>query len=657
MPDVQLGDALYRLLVSEVRDYVLYMIDPRGTILTWNSGASRIKGYQADEVIGRNFSMFFTDEDVAAGKPQREMAIAAETGRYEEEGWRVCKDGRRIWVNEVANAVRTPDGQLRGFVKITRDLSEWKQTRHALELSEQRNSTILDNLKDYAVFMVDVNNRVTTWNIGAERLLGYTESEALGQWGGLFFVEEDRARGEVEKELFIATKEGRAENERGHLRKNTTRFWGSGVMTPVYNSRGELDAFVKIMRDQTERKLLEEERQRLLTAEQKARVEAEAVNRMKDEFLANLSHELRTPLSAIVGWTRLLSSGGLSEKDQKHALEVIERSARAQTRLTEDLLDTSRIVSGKLHLDIQQVHLPSVIAAALETVAPAAEARKIDLRVQVDQVAEPFTGDPNRLQQIVWNLLSNAIKFSPEGGQVDVRLRRVDGRAQLTVSDNGPGIAPEFLPHVFDRFRQADASTTRAHGGMGLGLAIVRELVMLHGGSIAAESEPGQGAAFIVELPFRSAAGDRQGYEAALSTNAAGAAFNCGATLDGVQVLVVDDEPDIRGMVSTLLEICGAQVTAAESAEKGAELLTRAKPDIVLTDLAMPGQDGYAFLKRIQSIENEQNRRIPVAALTAYAGIEDEKKALEAGFEAYVRKPVDPAKLVSELARLTGKDS
>ena len=277
--------------------------------------------------------------------------------------------------------------------------------------------------------------------------------------------------------------------------------------------------------------------------------------------------------------------------------------------------------------------------------------------MQIDDIAEPFAGDANRLQQIVWNLLSNAIKFSPDGGQVDVRLQTVEGRVRLTVSDNGPGISPEFLPHVFDRFRQADASTTRAHGGMGLGLAIVHDLVTLHGGTITAESDPGNGATFIVELPFRSAPLDGQRFEPGLSGKAAGFELNCYAALDGLQVLVVDDEPDIRGMVSTLLEICGAHVTSADSAEKGAELLIRAKPDIVVTDLAMPGQDGFAFLKRIQSIENEHNWRIPVAALTAYAGIEDEKKALEAGFEAYVRKPVDPAKLVSELARLIGKDS
>jgi signal transduction histidine kinase/AmiR/NasT family two-component response regulator len=398
-----------------------------------------------------------------------------------------------------------------------------------------------------------------------------------------------------------------------------------------------------------ERRVFEQERASLLAREQHARTQAEAANRMKDEFLATLSHELRTPLNAMLGWTRLLRTGQLDQATTGRALETIERNALAQAQLVEDLLDVSRIITGKLRLDVQPVHLEHILETSIDAVRPAADARGITIETDIDSESRVL-GDGDRLRQIVWNLLSNAIKFTPSGGWVRVALKRVDPHLQVTVADSGAGIAPEFLPYVFERFRQSDGNSTRVHGGLGLGLAIVRHLVELHGGSVHADSAgDGQGATFTVKLPIAAVkldAGARPGADRPAATD---------RVLAGIRVLVVDDEPDARDLLASVLCPHGAEVSMASSAAQARQLFERVRPHVLVSDIGMPGEDGYSLIRRIRAIEERRGRRTPAVALTAFARSEDRSRALLAGFQLHVPKPVEPDEFVIAVAILAGR--
>jgi PAS domain S-box-containing protein len=389
--------------------------------------------------------------------------------------------------------------------------------------------------------------------------------------------------------------------------------------------------------------------------------EAQEANRTKDEFLATVSHELRTPLTAVLGWARILRAGSIDDATAQRALETIERNANAQAQLVGDLLDVSRIITGKLRLDVRPIDLKSVIDQAIEAIRPAAEARGIHLQVTLDPLAGPISGDPDRLQQIVWNLLANAVKFTPRDGRVEVRLEPAESYVSIIVSDTGMGIKPEFLPFVFERFRQADSTSTRQYGGLGLGLAIVRHLVELHGGRAHASS-PGEnlGATFTVELPLIAAAVESAAPEerSLLPASETLAEFDGGQMLDGLKVLVVDDEEDARALISTILEQQGARVTTVRSATEALEALALIQPDVIISDIEMPNEDGYALIKRVRELEPQKGGRTPAAALTAYARTEDRMRALLAGFQIHLPKPVEPAELIAVVANLaerTGK--
>jgi signal transduction histidine kinase/response regulator RpfG family c-di-GMP phosphodiesterase len=408
----------------------------------------------------------------------------------------------------------------------------------------------------------------------------------------------------------------------------------------------------------TERKQAEEERARLLVREQEARAEAEAANRAKDEFLATLSHELRTPLTSILGWTRLLRSGNLPEESSGGALETIERNARAQSQLIDDLLDVSRIITGKLRLDVRPLELASIIESVINSVRPAASAKGIEILMNLDNSAGPVMGDPNRLQQVVWNLLSNAVKFTPNHGRVYVGLTRRRSHVEITVSDTGQGIRADFLPHIFDRFRQADGTTTRVHGGLGLGLAIVRHLLELHGATIHAHSDgTGQGATFTVKLPAAVVheADDIEQMHIT-SENVNFLSSDNSSVLKGLRVLVVDDEPDTRDLLDTVLRGHGADVKVAGSTSEALEILETWAASVLVSDIGMPGEDGYALIKKVRALDAKQKRRIPAIALTAYAGVEDRQRALAADFQVHMAKPLDPDELVHAVAHLAGCD-
>ena len=426
-------------------------------------------------------------------------------------------------------------------------------------------------------------------------------------------------------------------------------------MTAMHDPDGRLTGFFKVLRDQTDRKQIEDQRARLLAREQAARESAEEATRLKDEFLAVVSHELRTPLSAILLWSKLLRAGIVDDKARDEALQIIEQSARSQHAIVEDLLDVSRIMSGKLRLSIRPAELAPILEAAIEAVRPMADSKAIRIELSNDPCDGLVRVDPDRIQQVVWNLLTNAVKFTHPGGRIDVSLSRDGAHTQIRVTDTGQGISPEFLPHVFDRFRQADASTTRLESGLGLGLAITKQLVELQGGSITAQSAgQGKGAAFTVRLPLVAAPsiGDRPG-RAQLSD----AAFVPSAALKGLWVLLVEDDDPTRRAVSWVLESSGAEVTAVPSTAEALRALSAdlsgKRPDVLVSDIAMPGQDGCELLRQLRRIEAQRGHPpIPAAALTAYGREEDRQKVLDVGFQQYLRKPIDPNELVKTIRSL-----
>jgi signal transduction histidine kinase/ActR/RegA family two-component response regulator len=408
-----------------------------------------------------------------------------------------------------------------------------------------------------------------------------------------------------------------------------------------------------------ERARNEADREELLRKEREARAAAEAADRAKDQFLAVLSHELRTPLNAVYGWARMLRTGQLRGAEQARALEVIERNANAQVQLVDDLLDVSRVITGKMRLDVRAVDLPAVVATALDAVRPAAEAKGIRLQSVLDPRAGPITGDPDRLQQVVWNLLSNAVKFTPKGGRVQVHLQRINSHVEIVVSDTGQGIAPDLLPVIFERFRQADSSSTRAHTGLGLGLALVRHLVELHGGGVEAQSAgEGRGATFVVKLPLTIAAVPTgqptpRVHPTALSMEPA----PDGARLDGLRIMLVDDDPDALDLATTILEGAGAAVRRCHSVPEALGALPEWRPDVLVSDIEMPDEDGYSLIRKVRALAAEDGGRTPAVALTAYGRKQDRMLSLAAGYNMHVPKPVDPGELTAIVASLAARPS
>jgi PAS domain S-box-containing protein len=969
----------YRLLVESVADYAIFMLDPNGLVVSWNLGAEKTKGYRAEEIIGHDFSKFYPAEDVAAGKPKRVLQVAAESGRYEEEGWRVRKDGSRFWASVVITALHDESGALLGFAKVTRDLSDRRRAEEELRRSEERFRLLVESVSDYAIYMLDEEGRVATWNLGAERLTGYSVAEVLGKSFAAFFPREDVAAGKPAQELSVARQQGRFEDENWRVRKDGSRFWANAILTAMHDSHGTLIGFAKVTRDlsarreaeETERHLLRErtarevaERAELqlreseerfrglsrrleiilegvadgITAQdssgrivfansaaahlcgfgssaemlhaspedvvarfevmdedgrplhrdefpgrralageesasavlrvrertnhrefysfvrstavpspgdaptlainiwhdvtlertedlrakylmeataalasslepaemlsalaqvliarladvcaiylreddqlrsaafacserssvarsegparhfisdrqqghalwsvlrsgasewhaevgedlwkaiaqdaeyaqalrgaalktalitpivirartigviallaapserhptasdidvleeigrragnalenaelyqqaQRSATIAEEASRAKDEFLATVSHELRTPLNAILGWSTILKGRQLDAAVSK-PLEVIHRNAQAQVRIIDDILDVSRVITGKFRIEPKPADLVAIVREALEVVRPSAVARRIELQFSPANEVCLLVADAERLQQVVWNLLSNAIKFTEAGGTVNVAVAQEGSNYLLSVSDTGKGIDPEFLPFVFDRFKQSDSSFTRRVGGLGLGLALVRHIVELHGGRVVARSEgPGKGATFTITLPITAVLPAPAEFPAAApSLRSAPPAV---AVLNGVQVLVVDDEPDARELVAEVLIEAGAVVETARSAADGFAVFRRSRPDVLVSDIGMPDEDGFSFMRRIRALPAEEGGRLPSLALTAFAREQDRTKAIQNGFTTHIGKPVNPDALVSAVANL-----
>ena len=504
-----------------------------------------------------------------------------------------------------------------------------------------------------------LDGTITSWNPAAERILGYLAAEAIGQsikliippdrWDEEDIVLAHIRRGEkVEHfETVRRAKDGRLLNL-------------SLTVSPIRDDQGRIVGASKIARNITDRIQGQQERDRLLVSEKKARreaeearIQAEEANRLKDEFLAVVSHELRSPLSAITGWASLMRSGKLDGEETARAAETILRNAQLQTQLISDLLDVSAIVSGRLRLNIRPFTFGSVIKETLEVVRPAAQAKSIRLEFSMDPTVGPVAGDPDRLQQVCWNLLSNAVKFTPFGGAIQVRVLRTNSSLQVVVSDNGKGIPPHLLSPIFERFRQGDSSTTRAHGGLGLGLAIVRHLVELHGGEVKARSEGlGKGAEFVVELPIFIT---RRSAESLEQDNVDPRAVDGTVpSLIGLRILAVDDEPDALGVVSAILGSAGAKVKTATSVSQAVDLINQWRPDVLISDIGMPDEDGYELIRQVRAQPDKQ-KNIPAIALTAFARTQDRLKVLSAGYQMHVPKPIEPRELITVVASVTKK--
>ncbi|HST53497.1 MAG TPA: ATP-binding protein [Pyrinomonadaceae bacterium] len=702
-PDV--APLLLSALVESADDAVISKT--LGSVITsWNSGAERLFGYTVEEAVGKSVTML-----IPADHPDEEPSIIARLKRGERiehyETVRVRKDGTLVDISLTVSPIRGPDGTIIGASKIARDITARKRTeaqlREQTEIIEAVNGLwqtlageldlqrLVQAVTDAATNICDAQFGSFFYNVLDER----GESYMLYTLSGVpreAFAHFPMPRN---TEIFAPTFAGEGTVLIADVKKDprygkNSPYYGmpeghlpvtSYLAVPVVSRSSEVygglffghpeagvftERTARIVEGIAAQASVAMDNARLFEAVQRARAEAEQSasekermyreaqesNRLKDEFLATISHELRTPLTAIMGWVRMLRDGSLDEETAARALAAVDRNAKSQAQLIEDLLDVSRIVSGKMHLNVRPVELTSVINSAVESLRPAAQGRGIRLRMMFDPDAGTVLGDQERLQQVVWNLLSNAIKFTPEGGHIEVRLERAGSQAEMTVSDSGRGISRDFLPHVFERFRQADTSTTRAFGGMGLGLSIVKSIVELHGGTVRVESEgEGAGATFTVSLPL--SAGWIEAPDAAENAQQPQhEPVKCPPELGGLKILVVDDEPGTCEMVSVSFEQCGSTVRTSTSAAGALALIAGWRPDVLVADISMPEMDGYELIRRVRALGEGEGGNIPAVALTALARVEDRLKALTAGYQMHVAKPVELEELRAVVASL-----
>lgn len=646
----------FRRAIEEAIPDGIAVTDPNGMQTYVNRAFCEMVGWSEAELVGAMPPYVYW--------PPEEMAVITEAFRKTIQGevpskgfeLRFCRrNGERFDILVTPVPLRDNRGTLTGWLAAIADITERKRIEKRLQESEAQYRLLFEtNPQPMWVYEIE-SMAFLEVNEAAVRHYGYSREEFLSMTIKEIRPPEEipklaQKNADVLKEVALGL---RSAGVWRHRKKDGTLIDVEITRSPIlFKGR---NALLVLAADVTDRRRAEEERVGLLAREQQARQEAEAANRAKDEFLATVSHELRTPLNAIYGWARLLQMGGLDQETVTSAHETIERNAKAQAQLIDDLLDVSRIIAGKLRLDVRSIDLKPVVKAAIETVQTAADAKGIILWSSFDEGIGPISGDPDRLQQVVWNLLSNAIKFTPNGGRVEIRLNKVDSAVHIQVRDTGIGIHPEFLPYVFDRFRQAEKVSTRFYGGLGLGLAIVRHLVELHGGTVSADSPgEGRGARFTVILPLRVPSVASLDPEMKCSEEGMLPPTSA-RVLDGIQILLVDDEADARELLVLILQRSGARVTAVPSVREAIERLKQKKPDLLVSDIEMPGEDGYSLIRKVRAREAERGERgVPAVALTAYAGRADQRRALMAGFQKHVPKPVDPAGLVAVVAGLIG---
>jgi PAS domain S-box-containing protein len=620
---------VFQRLVESLRDYAIFMLDPRGHVATWNVGAERMKQYRADEILGQHFSVFYPARDLA--KCAFELEEAARNGSFEDEGWRVRKDESRFWANVVITAIRGDDGALLGYSKVTRDLTDRRRAEeeHRARLAaDERFRLLIESVRDYAIFMLDPTGHIATWNIGAERIKGYVASEIIGKHFSIFYPAADVSAGKCERELAGASADGRFEDEGIRVRKDGSTFWANVVISAVRDREGTLIGFSKVTRDLTERKRNEDDRASRLAAEQ--------ATRAKDEFLATLGHELRNPLAPILTALELMRlRGGRISSEQ----EVIERQAQHLTRLVDDLLDISKIGRGAVALTKRWTPIRTIISKAVEVASPLFEQRFHRLEFDVPEGDGAFFGDEMRLVQVFANLLVNAAKYTDPNGRISVRVTTRDDWLDVTIADDGRGIEPALLPHIFDLFVQGEQGVERAKGGLGIGLSLVRSLVELHGGTVEARSDgPGTGSTFTVRLPREGArldVGPEPTEEPATRKRA-------------LRVLLVDDNADALVLLAEVLRAVGHDVVTAADPTEALRVAPEFRPEVAVLDIGLPIMDGYVLGARLREALAPANIRL--ISLSGYGQPRDRERSLGAGFDLHLVKPVSSADLIASLA-------
>ncbi len=609
-------DEPFAHLVNTVRDYAIFLLDRGGCVASWNPGAERIKGYAAEDILGRHFSTFYPEEAKQRRWPEHELAVAEQVGRFEDEGWRVRKDGSRFWADVVITALRDERGELRGFAKITRDLSHRREREEKLRQSEERFRLLVEGVKDYAIFMLDPGGRVVCWNSGAERINGYKAQEILGKHFSLFYPKGAVDKRFPEQELAMAREHGRFEDEGLRVRMHGAPFWANVVLTPLYDAQGALAGYAKVTRDLTDRK----------------RVEAlERAERQTNEFLAMLAHELRNPLAPISNALQLLAQKPAADPTEQWARDVLARQTGQMTRLVDDLLDVSRITRSAISLAKQPVDVRTAVRTAADASLQWMQARAHALHVALPEHELPVLADEARLVQVLQNLLHNAAKYTPPGGRIDIGARREDSAIVIAVRDNGMGMEPDMLSSAFELFRQGEQGADRADGGLGVGLTLVQRLVAMHGGTVEARSAgPGRGSEFLVQLPAAAGAAQRP---------APAKVEPQGRPWRALRVLVVDDNQDAGNALRLLLESDGHQVELATDGVTGLALARDYKPDFLLLDIGLPRLSGYDIAASLRA--DPAMKDTTIVAITGYGQLHDRTRTAAVGFDHHLTKPVE----------------
>ncbi|MGV3707295.1 MAG: ATP-binding protein [Gemmatimonas sp.] len=657
---------LFNTALTYMNDFA-YMLNRDGRFIYANKPLLEIWGLREEEALGRTFFELPYPKDMARFLNEQVQNVFKTGERILDETPYTGANGQVGYYEYVFSPIFGSTGKIEAVMGTSRETTkrrnaemERERLRHDVEASEQKRRLALDSA-ELGSWHIDLGTLEMTGDARFCEILGL-DAYTMTYEDTLAVVHEadrDNVRRALDASMDRSHHVPYAIEYRVCLADGRTRWVSArGNSNIAHDEYGESVSLDGTVADITDRKIAEDEREQLLNAERNARSEAERAGRMKDEFLATLSHEIRTPLNAIIGWSHIMKHS-TDPADIQRGLEVIERNARIQSQIIEDLLDMSSIISGKIRIDLQPIDLARYVTDAVSAALPTAEAKRIVLESAIDAVDDgDVRGDAARIQQILWNLINNAIKFTRPGGRVDVTLARVNSHVEIRVRDTGEGIAPEFLPYVFDRFRQADASTTRRHGGLGLGLAIVRQLAELHGGSVRAESDGlGLGTTFIVSLPVSAnllEAARVPDRPAPITPDAA--RFNDACDdLIGVRVIILDDEPDARQLLKRLLQDCGAVVTAAESTDEVVRRVQTETFDVLVSDIGMPGEDGYSLIRRVRRLGAQQHGDIPAIALTAYARAGDRRKALAAGFQMHISKPVEPNEIIALVARAAGR--
>lgn len=629
---IAMDPAIYRMMAEQTVDYALFALDAGGRIVTWNRGAERIKGYTPEEIIGRHFSVFYTREAIDRGWPEEELRIAAREGRLEDEGWRLRKDGSRFWASVVITALRDENGKLLGFSKVTRDLTERKNQEEALRQSEERFRLLIEGVTDYAVFMIDSQGLVTSWNTGAERIKGYSRDEILGKHFSRFYTARDLEAGKPWEELALARRTGRAEDEGWRVRKNGEHFWARVVITALYDVKERLVGFAKVTQDLTERRHLRD---------------MEKASQHVNEFLGMLAHELRNPLAPIRFAVNLMGNKPATDPAQETMRQMIDRQSAHLAHIVEDLMDISRVSRGKLRILRETVDMVAVLHQAIETAMPSITSAQHTIQIDVLQDSLPVSGDFHRLTQILTNLLNNAARYSAPGGKISVNARTENSWVVVDVSDTGQGIEPEMIERIFDMFVQGRSPLQRVGSGLGVGLALARRLAELHGGSLVAHSDGiNKGSVFTFRAPLEV----RQ--SAAVDQPRRSISHNPSPPAPPQRILVVDDNEDAAASLGLLLQSLGHETCVVYNGLEAIKMAIAFRPDVVLLDIGMPGISGYEVARRLQALKEQRPLRI--IAITGWGMEEDKAKSKEAGFDLHLVKPVDAEQLTRAIGERTG---